>query len=151
MRRAVFRALRRGSSAAYLQHGNRRGALFHRSVGAASQAIRRGPAVFPSARPQAMYGPPRLQAECFGWNNRSAPMYPASALCAPCQDGDSHARLLTRYTTSKGPLPATGLPNADQPLGHLCVHPPADFMRPSSCRDAPARPTRYPFEAIAAS
>lgn len=53
MRRAVFRALRRGSSAACLQHGNRRGALFHRSDGASSQAIRRGPAVSRSARPQA--------------------------------------------------------------------------------------------------
>lgn len=82
-RRAVFRALRRGSSAAYLQHGNHRGALFHRSDGPASQAIERGPAVSRSARPKAMYGPPRLQVECFERHTRSAPMYPAPALWTP--------------------------------------------------------------------
>lgn len=37
MHRAVFRALRRRSCAAYLQHWNRRGALFHRTDGASSQ------------------------------------------------------------------------------------------------------------------
>jgi len=45
----------------------------------------------------------------------------------------------------KGRCLPTGLPNADQPLGHLYVHPPADFMWPSSSRDAPARPNSYPL------
>lgn len=106
MRRAVFRALRRSSSAAYLQQWNRRGAPFHMTDGASSQAIRGGPAVSRSTRPQAMYGPPRLQAECVKRHTRSAPMYPASVLWMPCQDEDSRAQLLTRYTTPKAPLPA---------------------------------------------
>ena len=41
MRRAVFRALRRGQLAARRQRSNRRGALFHRTDGASSQAIER--------------------------------------------------------------------------------------------------------------
>lgn len=53
MRRALFRTLRRGVSAARWQRPNRRGAIFHRTDGASSQAIERGPAVCRSARPQA--------------------------------------------------------------------------------------------------
>lgn len=53
MRRAIFRALRRCGSAAWLQRSDRRGALFHRTDGASSQAIERGPAGCSSARQQA--------------------------------------------------------------------------------------------------
>lgn len=67
-------------------------------------------------------------------------MYPASTLCAPCQDGDSRARLLTRYTTSKGPLPADRFAERRSTVVPSPEHLPADFMRPSRCRDAPARP-----------
>lgn len=150
MRCAIFRALRRGSSAAYLQHGNRRGALFHRSGGASSQAIRRGPAVSRSGRPQAMYGQPFLQAECFERHIRAAPMYPASALWAWCQDGDSRARLLTRYSTSKGPQPADRFAERRSTVGpSLCtssrrVH--AAKQLPGLPRSAklvaPSRPSR---------
>lgn len=53
MRLALVRALRRGFSAARRQRPNRRGAFFHRTDGASSQALGRGPSVFRSVRPQA--------------------------------------------------------------------------------------------------
>lgn len=43
MRRAVFRALQRGVVLAWVQRSNHRGALFHRTDRASSQAIERGP------------------------------------------------------------------------------------------------------------
>lgn len=55
------------------------------------------------------------------------------------------ARLLTRYTASEGSWLPTGLQNPDQLLGYLYVHPPADFMRPSSCRGAAAQPNSLPL------
>ena len=51
VRRALFRAQRRGDSAARRQRLIRRGASLHRIHGAASQALQRGPV----ARPQARY------------------------------------------------------------------------------------------------
>ena len=51
-RRAVLRAQRRGGMAAVVQRSNRRGACFHRSDGASSQAVERGPTP-QGVRPQA--------------------------------------------------------------------------------------------------
>lgn len=48
-RRALFRAQRRGVSAAHRQPSNRRGASLHRIHGASSQAIRRGPKTHPAS------------------------------------------------------------------------------------------------------
>lgn len=45
MRRALLRAHRRGVPAAHWQRPNRRGAFFHRTDGASSQAFERGPAI----------------------------------------------------------------------------------------------------------
>lgn len=51
VRHALFRAQRRGGSAAHRQRLSRRGASLHRIHGVASQALQRGPV----ARPQARY------------------------------------------------------------------------------------------------
>ena len=55
VRRALFRAHRRGLRAALRQRPNRRGASFDRIHGATSQALGRGPAFPGGCRPQARY------------------------------------------------------------------------------------------------